>query len=251
MFQAVLLEEFRLDFIDEFDAWLEWRLDLESAAFGREIDRDVTSEMRAAMAVTERTLRANFDANLDRSFSVAANSIAEALGGRPPRGRRFQFGTGALARILRRFFRRREEEGGPEDPGEDRPVEGFTRLATLRTGRRRLFRIRLAPYVRLLIVTSQHAWRIQFWEQAALSVGGDLVVIDNHPPKVRRLSGGRLEVCEVWRGRTISLTGLTRGVPTLQDAKDAGMFHPNCTHGIKPLSSTLAREREKNRALAT
>lgn len=36
--------------------------------------------------------------------------------------------------------------------------------------------------------------------------------------------------CEDWDGAVVSLTGKTPGYPILQDARDAGVFHPNCTH---------------------
>lgn len=36
--------------------------------------------------------------------------------------------------------------------------------------------------------------------------------------------------CAVWEGRTVSLTGATPGIPTIADARAAGLFHPNCRH---------------------
>ncbi len=38
--------------------------------------------------------------------------------------------------------------------------------------------------------------------------------------------------CKAWVGRTVSLTGKTKGYPTLADARGAGIFHGNCTHNI-------------------
>lgn len=40
------------------------------------------------------------------------------------------------------------------------------------------------------------------------------------------------EACANWVGEILSLTGKTEGYTTLQEAKDDGLFHPNCTHGI-------------------
>jgi hypothetical protein len=52
--------------------------------------------------------------------------------------------------------------------------------------------------------------------------GYDLVKVSSH--------AGSCPKCLPWQGKIISLTGRTEGYPTLQDAKDAGLFHPNCRH---------------------
>jgi hypothetical protein len=58
-----------------------------------------------------------------------------------------------------------------------------------------------------------------------------------------RISTGSSEkscdACRAWVGRVVSLTGATPGYPTLDEARAAGMFHPNCTHS---LSSALTFE---------
>ncbi len=55
-----------------------------------------------------------------------------------------------------------------------------------------------------------------------LSNGIDVVSViangTNHP------------VCAVWEGRLLSLTGATPGIPTVDDARNTGLFHPQCTH---------------------
>jgi len=38
------------------------------------------------------------------------------------------------------------------------------------------------------------------------------------------------EACEKWVGQVVSLTGKTDGYPTLAEAEDEGLFHPNCIH---------------------
>ncbi|MDD4483952.1 MAG: hypothetical protein PHD55_06265 [Methanoregula sp.] len=40
------------------------------------------------------------------------------------------------------------------------------------------------------------------------------------------------DICRAWDGRVVSLTGKTSGYPTLDEARDAGVFHPMCTHNI-------------------
>ena len=82
--------------------------------------------------------------------------------------------------------------------------------------------------------------------EATFALGGDLVVIDNHPPKAR-MRGKKKEICEIWRGKVISLTGLTKTfkgkkVATLREVKAQGMFHPNCTHGYQPLTSDVRQD---------
>ncbi len=57
-----------------------------------------------------------------------------------------------------------------------------------------------------------------------------------HGQDLAEITGGTAkntcQVCRVWVGRTISLTGKTPGYPTLEDARGAGVFHGNCTHNI-------------------
>lgn len=49
------------------------------------------------------------------------------------------------------------------------------------------------------------------------------------------------EECRVWEGKILSLTGDTKGYPTLAEAERAGLFHPNCKHAINVLIPKLAR----------
>ncbi|MDQ7794139.1 MAG: phage minor capsid protein [bacterium] len=55
-----------------------------------------------------------------------------------------------------------------------------------------------------------------------LEHGHDLVRISQH--------AGACEKCRPWEGRILSLTGKTPGYPTLETARDAGLFHPRCRH---------------------
>lgn len=49
------------------------------------------------------------------------------------------------------------------------------------------------------------------------------------------------EECRVWEGKILSLTGETKGYPTVADAERAGLFHPNCKHAINVLIPKLAK----------
>jgi len=61
-----------------------------------------------------------------------------------------------------------------------------------------------------------------------------------------RISGdGGGEVCDAcqrWEGKVVSLTGATRGFPTLDEAKADGLFHPNCVHRIEYLDEDEIEE---------
>lgn len=55
-----------------------------------------------------------------------------------------------------------------------------------------------------------------------LEAGHDLVRISSH--------GTTCKLCAPWEGRVVSLTGKTKGYPTMEEARAAGLFHPNCKH---------------------
>lgn len=54
------------------------------------------------------------------------------------------------------------------------------------------------------------------------SAGQDLVIVSDHWEEC--------ELCAVWEGKVLSLTGKTPGYSTLADAEAEGLFHPNCRH---------------------
>ena len=67
--------------------------------------------------------------------------------------------------------------------------------------------------------------------------GGDLAQISE--------DGGtdeKCEACQEWQGRIVSITGATKGYPTLEQARQAGVFHPNCIHTLETLDPTLDKE---------
>jgi hypothetical protein len=49
------------------------------------------------------------------------------------------------------------------------------------------------------------------------------------------------EECAVWEGQILSLTGATKGYPTLAEAEASGLFHPNCKHAINVMIPRLAK----------
>lgn len=52
--------------------------------------------------------------------------------------------------------------------------------------------------------------------------GYDLVIVSDSPEEC--------PLCRPWEGRVLSISGRTRGYPSVDEAIGAGMFHPNCTH---------------------
>lgn len=53
----------------------------------------------------------------------------------------------------------------------------------------------------------------------------DLVLIQGHY--------GGCPICQAWNGVVISITGSTKGYPTLDEAIAAGCFHPRCSHHLR------------------
>ena len=61
----------------------------------------------------------------------------------------------------------------------------------------------------------------------------DLVQVSNH-------GASACEACQEWQGKILSLTGDTKGYPTIAEAEADGLFHPNCRHAINVLVPSLA-----------
>ncbi len=45
--------------------------------------------------------------------------------------------------------------------------------------------------------------------------------------------------CAAWEGCIISISGRTKGLPTYDDARAGGCFHPNCTHTLEYVDETV------------
>lgn len=80
----------------------------------------------------------------------------------------------------------------------------------------------MASYTDMLCRTSS----MQIFHQAKtneyLAHGEDLVIVTSHTPTCAK--------CAPWNGKILSLTGETPGFPTMDEARAAGLFHPNCRH---------------------
>jgi len=104
----------------------------------------------------------------------------------------------------------------------------------------------MASYTDMLCRTSS----MQIFHQAKtneyLAHGEDLVIVSSHYPTCDK--------CAPWNGKVLSLTDETPGYPTMEEAKAAGLFHPNCRHtyglyisGDKSLGSLEGGKEEKKR----
>lgn len=59
---------------------------------------------------------------------------------------------------------------------------------------------------------------------ALTAIGEDQAIVSTSPRPC--------PLCGPWEGVVVSTRGNTPGIPTLAEARDAGLFHPNCTHTI-------------------
>lgn len=64
--------------------------------------------------------------------------------------------------------------------------------------------------------------------------GSDIVTVS--------ISGNCCKHCGKWENVLLSISGKTSGLPTLQDAMDEGLFHPNCTHRLMAVPESIARK---------
>lgn len=133
--------------------------------------------------------------------------------------------TGESRRIVSRNLQQRIQE------------EGFSAV-TDKAGKRWT----LENYTRMLARTKAVEARNQGLANRMLGLGYDLVQVTNH--------NSTHEACHALEGKILSLTGKTpRGTKlaggyvvwgSLQQAIEAGLFHPNCKHAVNPMHPTLA-----------
>lgn len=62
-------------------------------------------------------------------------------------------------------------------------------------------------------------------DDIARTTGSDLV-------KVSKGGDPMCHLCAPWEGAILSISGKTKGLPTYEQAREAGCFHPNCVHTI-------------------
>jgi hypothetical protein len=79
-------------------------------------------------------------------------------------------------------------------------------------------------YLGMLAETVLMTTRNEAYSNIATADGYDLVVITAH---------GAKDPCSKWEGKIVSLTGATKGYPTVMELKASGdIFHPRCKHSF-------------------
>lgn len=89
-----------------------------------------------------------------------------------------------------------------------------------------------ARYIQMLTRTTAQRVETAAFCDSMLADGFPLARISND-------SGNDCDVCGAWEGRLIDLTQghqLGSGTYTLREAREAGLFHPNCTHRLEYVS---------------
>jgi len=92
----------------------------------------------------------------------------------------------------------------------------------------------LDTYADMLVRTKAVEARNRGLANRMVENGYDLVQVSSHSSKHQE--------CAVWEGKILSLTGQTKGYPTVADAEAAGLFHPNCKHAINVITLGLAEQ---------
>ena len=94
-------------------------------------------------------------------------------------------------------------------------------------------------YIQMNVRTnSMKMYNTQIVRDFAAANDSDLVRISRDG----RTDAHSCEVCKFWAGRIVSITGKTKGFPTIEQSEDAGMFHPNCIHTLEPVSEEFDDE---------
>lgn len=89
-------------------------------------------------------------------------------------------------------------------------------------------------YSEMLVRTKAVEARNQGLANKMVQYGYDLVQVT--------ASGSDHPACRKWEGKILSVSGQTPGYPTLADAQNDGLFHPNCVHAINVINLDLAQK---------
>lgn len=80
----------------------------------------------------------------------------------------------------------------------------------------------LKTYTETVIRTGVMETHLNATANRLIESGHDLIKISSHSKPCDK--------CKKWEKKTLSLTGKTKGYPTLEEAKNDGLFHPRCRH---------------------
>lgn len=95
----------------------------------------------------------------------------------------------------------------------------------------------LASYAEMCARTNTAHAALEGHIQRAQELGYDLM-------KVSRI-GTTCPICAQWQGLVLSISGKTQGYKTIDEARSAGLFHPNCRHTMTSWIPELDGEGEK------
>ena len=82
----------------------------------------------------------------------------------------------------------------------------------------------METYAEMATLTAIGRATVSGYVDTMQSYGYDLAFIDGH--------AGSCPICQAWEGVIVSVSGSDPRYPSLADAEDDGVFHPNCIHGI-------------------
>ena len=88
----------------------------------------------------------------------------------------------------------------------------------------------LADYIRMVSLTASRDVFNLGVENAMLGRGNDLAMIS------REVRANSCQACRDWAGKIVSISGKNPNYPSLQDARDANVFHPHCIHFLEDLN---------------
>jgi hypothetical protein len=88
----------------------------------------------------------------------------------------------------------------------------------------------LADYISMLAITAARNVFNLAVENAMYGRGNDLAMIS------REVRANSCQACRDWAGKIVSISGKSKEHPSLQDAKDANVFHPHCIHFLEDLN---------------
>ena len=80
----------------------------------------------------------------------------------------------------------------------------------------------MRTYAEMVARTTTMEAHLQGTANRLVEQGHDLIKVSTHR--------GACELCQPWQGKILSITGKTKGYPTLEEAKAAKLFHPRCRH---------------------
>ena len=83
---------------------------------------------------------------------------------------------------------------------------------------------RMTTYTEMVARTTTQEAHTQGTLNRLSEQGHDLIIVSRHRSPC--------ELCGVWEGKVLSITGKTKGYPTFEEAKANGLMHPNCRHVV-------------------